>query len=47
MYFINSSLNGDYPMTVGLAVVYAALLIFLNLVVDLGYVLLDRRVRYE
>ena len=47
VYFINSSLNGDYPMTVGLAVVYAALLIFLNLTVDLAYVLLDRRVKYE
>jgi oligopeptide transport system permease protein len=47
VYFINSSLNGDYPMTVGLAVMYAALLIFLNLMVDLAYVLLDRRVKYE
>jgi len=47
VYFVNSCLNGDYPMTVGLAVVYAALLIFLNLTVDMGYVLLDRRVKYE
>ena len=47
VYFINSSLNGDNPMIVGLAVVYAALLIFLNLLVDLAYVLLDRRVKYE
>src|SRR3989454_4705420 len=36
VYFVNSSVNSDYPMTVGLAVVYTALLIFLNLLVDLA-----------
>jgi len=46
-YFVNSSLNSDYPLTVGLALLYAALLIVLNLLVDLAYVLLDRRVKYE
>jgi oligopeptide transport system permease protein len=47
VYFINSSLNLDYPMTVALAVLYAALLIVLNLAVDLTYTLLDPRVKYE
>ncbi len=46
-YFVNSSLNSDYPLTVGLALLYAALLIVINLLVDLAYVLLDRRVKYE
>ena len=47
VYFINSSLNLDYTMTVGLAVLYAALLIGLNLAVDFTYTLLDPRVKYE
>jgi oligopeptide transport system permease protein len=47
LHMVNSSLNSDYTMTVGLAVLYAALLIGLNLVVDLAYVWLDPRVKYE
>jgi oligopeptide transport system permease protein len=47
VYFINSSLNSDYTMTVGLALLYATLLIILNLVVDFTYTLLDPRVKYE
>jgi oligopeptide transport system permease protein len=46
VYFINSALNLDYTVTVGLAVLYAALLIGLNLAVDFTYTLLDPRVRY-
>ena len=46
-FFVNSSLNSDYAMTVGLALLYAALLIVLNLVVDFAYTLLDPRVKYE
>jgi oligopeptide transport system permease protein len=47
LHLVNSSLNSDYTMTVGLALIYAALLLVLNLAVDLAYVLLDRRVKYE
>ena len=47
VYFINSSVNLDYPMTVGLALLYAVLLIGLNLTVDFAYLLLDPRVKYE
>ena len=47
MFIVNGSLNRDYTMVVGLVILYAALLIVLNLVVDLAYVLLDRRVKYE
>jgi oligopeptide transport system permease protein len=46
-FMVNGSLNRDYTLVVGLVILYAALLIFLNLVVDFAYVLLDRRVRFE
>jgi oligopeptide transport system permease protein len=46
-FFINSSLNSDYMMTLDLALVYAFLLIGLNLLVDFTYTLLDPRVKYE
>jgi oligopeptide transport system permease protein len=47
VFFINSIFNKDYLMTVGLVLLYAVLLLVLNLVVDASYSLLDRRVRYE
>jgi oligopeptide transport system permease protein len=47
VFIVNGSLNRDYTMVVGLVMLYATLLILLNLLVDLAYVLLDRRVRYE
>ena len=47
MFMVNSSLNRDYPMVVGLVLLYAVLLLGLNLLVDLSYSLLDRRVKYE
>lgn len=47
VFLVNSSINRDYTMVVGLVVLYAALLLILNLVVDLSYSLLDPRVRYD
>ncbi len=47
VFMVNSSLNRDYPMVVGLVLLYAVLLLGLNLVVDLAYALLDPRVKYE
>ena len=47
VFLINSSLNRDYFMVVGLVVLYAALLLVLNLLVDISYTLLDPRVKYE
>jgi oligopeptide transport system permease protein len=46
-FLVNGSLNRDYTMVVGLVILYAALLIILNLAVDFAYVLLDPRVKYE
>lgn len=46
-HFVNSSLNSDYTMTVGLALLYATLLVGMNLLVDFAYTLLDPRVKYE
>lgn len=47
VFLVNSSLSRDYPMVVGLVLLYAFLLLVMNLVVDLSYSLLDPRVRYE
>jgi oligopeptide transport system permease protein len=46
-FFVNGSLNRDYTLIVGLVMLYATLLVALNLVVDLVYRLLDPRVGYE
>jgi len=47
VFFINSALNSDYTVAVDLALLYAVLLIALNLIVDFSYTLLDPRVKYE
>jgi oligopeptide transport system permease protein len=47
VFLVNSSLNRDYTLVVGLSLLYAALLIGLNLMVDFTYTLLDPRVKYE
>ncbi len=47
VFMVNSSLNRDYTMVVGLVLLYAGLLLVLNLIVDLLYAVLDPRVRYE
>jgi oligopeptide transport system permease protein len=47
VFLVNSSLNRDYTVVVGLSLLYAMLLIGLNLVVDFAYTLLDPRVKYE
>ncbi len=46
VFLVNSSLNRDYTMVVGLVIVYAVLLLVLNLVVDFLYTVLDPRVKY-
>jgi oligopeptide transport system permease protein len=46
-FFVNGSLNRDYTLVVGLVILYAALLVVLNLLVDVAYALLDPRIRYD
>jgi oligopeptide transport system permease protein len=46
VFIVNGSLNRDYTMVVGLVVLYAAMLIILNLLVDFLYTQLDPRVKY-
>ena len=46
-YFITPALNRDYPMVIGVIVVYSAILVVLNLVVDIAYTFLDPRVSYD
>ena len=47
VFFINSSLNRDYPLLMGLVLLYAAMLLLLNLVADILLAKLDPRVNYE
>jgi len=47
VFFVNSMLNRDYPLGWGLVLLYAALLLGLNLMVDLVYGFLDPRVKFE
>jgi len=47
VFMVNGSLNRDYTLVVGLVVLYASLLVVLNLIVDFAYTLLDPRVKYE
>ncbi len=47
VFLVNGTLNRDYPVVTGLSLLYAMLLIGLNLLVDLTYSWLDPRVRYE
>lgn len=44
---VNSALNRDYPLIVGLVLLYAVILLILNLAVDLLHAWLDPRVRHE
>ena len=44
-YFIQGALNRDYPLVMGVVVIYATLIILLNLLADLAYAALDPRVR--
>lgn len=46
-FVITSVQNRDYAMTVGITLLYAVLLLFMNLVVDFLYTVLDPRVKYE
>lgn len=46
-FFVRGALNRDYTLVLGLVIFYAALVIFLNLVVDIIYGILDPRIRKQ
>jgi oligopeptide transport system permease protein len=46
-YFVQGALNRDYTLVMGVTILSAALVIFMNLVVDMLYGLLDPKVRYD
>jgi oligopeptide transport system permease protein len=46
-YFVQAALNRDYTLMMGVIIVYAGLVIVLNLVSDLLYAVLDPRVSYK
>jgi oligopeptide transport system permease protein len=43
--FVRASLNRDYTLVLGVVIFYAALILLLNLVVDLLYGAIDPRIR--
>ncbi len=44
-YFITAVTNRDYPLVMGVTIVYAVLIVLMNFIVDLVYTFLDPRVR--
>ncbi|MBQ3304388.1 MAG: ABC transporter permease subunit, partial [Clostridia bacterium] len=46
-FFVESINNRDYPLIMGVTIFYSALLVLMNLIVDLLYGVIDRRIKYE
>jgi len=46
-FFVNSALNRDYTMIMGVLIVYSFILIVMNFVVDIVYAFLDPRISYR
>lgn len=46
-YFVNSVMARDYPVIMGTTLLYAGLVMIMNLVVDFTYAFLDPRIRYN
>jgi oligopeptide transport system permease protein len=44
-FFVMSALQRDYPVVMGMVILYAGLIVVLNLLTDLLYAALDPRVR--
>jgi oligopeptide transport system permease protein len=45
--FVDGALNRDYTLVLGVTILYGALILLFNLAADIGYSILDPRVRYE
>lgn len=46
-YFVRGALNRDFPLVMGVIVLYASLILVFNLLVDLSYRLIDPKVEYR
>jgi oligopeptide transport system permease protein len=46
-FFIQGAINRDYPLVLGIVVIFAAAIIVMNLIVDLLYGLLDPKVKVD
>lgn len=46
-YFVTSVSARDYPVIMGTTLLYAILVMIMNLIVDIGYAYLDPRIRYQ
>jgi oligopeptide transport system permease protein len=46
-YLVQGALNRDYTLVMGMVIIYSVLLIGMGLLVDLLYVWLDPRIRFE
>ena len=46
-YFITAVTNRDYPLIMAVTIVYAALIVLMNILVDIAYAILDPRVRLK
>ena len=46
-YFVDGALNRDYTVVMGVVIVYALLILILNLFADIAYGWLDPKVRYD
>jgi oligopeptide transport system permease protein len=46
-HFVRGALNRDYTLVLGITIVYASLIVFLNFIVDILYGAIDPRVRYR
>ncbi|MCX6357084.1 MAG: ABC transporter permease [Candidatus Aureabacteria bacterium] len=46
-FFVNSAFNRDHTVALGVAILYCAMLLLFNLLVDISYAYLDPRIRYD
>jgi oligopeptide transport system permease protein len=46
-FFVQSAFNRDYTLIMGTVIVFSAILVVMNFVVDIVYALLDPRISYK
>ncbi|MEL6753588.1 MAG: ABC transporter permease, partial [Pseudomonadota bacterium] len=46
-YFVDGAINRDYTLVMGAIIIYAGLIIALNLIADILYAVLDPKVKYD